>query len=63
MILRKCWKVKRWVLEEFEVFAETREEALGATVNPHSIHIRKETCVRDPENDEEIKTESEGGAE
>lgn len=40
------WHVKRWVIEEFEVEADTREEALQRVENPFSVKVTKETCTK-----------------
>lgn len=37
------WSIKRYIIEEFSVEADTKEEALVNIVDPHSITIVKET--------------------
>lgn len=40
------WKVKRTVVEEFEVWASTKEDALRVEKEPHKITVVKETAFR-----------------
>ena len=41
------WKIKRWVLEEYEEYADTRAEALEMCDDPAGVTITKETCVKE----------------
>jgi hypothetical protein len=43
----KRWKIKRWILEEYEEFAPDRKTAIGqccAEGNP-TVIVTKQTCV------------------
>jgi hypothetical protein len=40
------YKVKRYVIEEYEVFAPSRKEALLRTEGPCEVIVIKETCKK-----------------
>ena len=43
----KSWKLKRYIVEHFEVEADTKKEALSQEPGqPHRIEIKKETCTK-----------------
>jgi len=44
------WKIYRIVKEEYEVEADTREEALLNPIDPGQVSIIKETCVKVKDN-------------
>ena len=41
----KRWTITRWIKEEFEVTAISREKALENVRNPHTVTVNKEICV------------------
>ncbi len=41
----KRWHIKRYIVEHFEQFAETRADALVAAEDPYQIIVTKETAV------------------
>lgn len=42
----KRWKIKRYIVEEFEVVAKTREDALAQDLeDPCGVTVIKQTCV------------------
>ena len=43
---QQYWIVKRYVVETYEVLAETREEAIEEAVSPYSVDVRNITCVK-----------------
>jgi hypothetical protein len=45
----KLWAIKRYVIQEMEVTARTRVEALELAEDPHTVTITKETCVENKE--------------
>ena len=47
---QRLWRVVRFVREEYQVEAATRQEALDAAQDPHSIMITRETCVPERPN-------------
>jgi len=38
------WKVKRYVVETFEVWAATRQDALDKAEDPHRVEVIRETA-------------------
>lgn len=41
----KFWKIKRYLIEEFEVEAPTKKEALQKNLqDPNKVTVIKETC-------------------
>lgn len=40
----KTYIVKRYVIEHYEVFAESREDALRDATDPYRVEIAKETA-------------------
>ena len=40
------WSVKRTIIEEFEVLAETKEDASKNVLNPHNIEVIKEVIKK-----------------
>jgi hypothetical protein len=45
------WRIKRYVLEVYQVQAPTRKEAMEKCCDPAEIHIIKETCVKEKDNE------------
>jgi len=43
----KRWRIKRWVLEEYEEYAPDRATAIEQCEDPATITITKQTCVRE----------------
>lgn len=41
------YRVKRYIIEYFQVEAETRKEALENAENPYQIKVIRETCVKE----------------
>lgn len=43
--VNKRWIITRYIIEEFEIYAKNRKEAVENVDDPYSITVRKETCI------------------